>query len=226
MIADALEFFTEELAADFHNEFEVRTCHDGISALELLNTFQPDFLILNLTLPYKDGLTVLQQSAHQPRLILSITSLLSPYVQKRAEELGVQYLMIMPTVNAIRTRLLDMIATTVTPNPDPTTQTLVHLHTLGFHTHLAGYRQLSIGIPMFAADPNTVLDKELYPAIAAHTKNPDGRTVEHAIRQSIADAWRRRDIAVWHKYFPPSGVARKCPSNKEFLSRIAGMLEL
>ena len=226
VIADTFDIFTNELSAAFRNEFEVRTCHDGVSALELLNTFQPDFLVLNLSLPYKDGLTVLQQSVHKPKIILAITNLLTPYVQRRAEELGIQYLMIMPSINSVRVRLLDMIATTVTPHPDPVAQTLVHLHTLGFHTHLMGYRQLCIAIPMFTADPQMVLDKELYPTIAAQSKNPDGRSVEHSIRQSITDAWRRRDIAIWQKYFPPTGVTRKCPTNKEFISRIAEMLEL
>lgn len=227
LIADASEPFTDALTEVFKNEFELRICHDGEEALEALLSFQPDVLILNLWLPFKDGLTVLQESAHRPGVILTISTYINTYIENRAADLGVQYIMTMPSVNAVRVRLMDMVASTVLPKRDLSGQTVVLLHTLGFHTHLDGYRQLCIGIPIYARNSNICLSKELYPAIATELGLPDARAVERSIRNAIEDAWKHRELAVWAKYFPTksNGVTR-CPSNKAFLARIMELLEL
>ena len=226
LIVDASESFTDALTDVFKNEFDLQICHDGETALEQLLSFQPEVLILNLMLPFKDGLTVLQESAHRPRVILAVCPYVNTYIEQAAINLGVQFIMIMPTVNALRVRLMDMIAT-IAPKSDPSNQTQVHLHILNFLTHLDGYHQLCIGIPIFAKNPNMRLSKELYPAIAAHFGYPDARTVEHSIRKAIEAAWTCKNTAVWAKYFPPkSDGTIPCPTNKEFISHVAEMLEL
>lgn len=225
LIADASEPFTDALKTVFQNEFDLQICHDGETALEKLISFQPEVLVLHFNLPYKDGLTVLQQSGHRPQVILAITSYLSPYVEQAAAALGVQYIMTMPTVNSLRVRLMDLIGSTVLPKQDLQGQVAVHLHALGFHTHLNGYRQLCVGLPLFAANPGISLSKELYPTIAAQFALPDARTVEHSVRKAIEDAWKHRSNAVWAKYFPPGPDGRiLCPSNKAFLARLSQLL--
>lgn len=227
LIAEGSEPFADELAVVLQSEFELQTCRDGERTLELLLSFQPDILILDLRLPFKDGLTVLQESAHRPKVILAITTYISAYVEKAAMDLGVQYIMNTPSVNALRVRLMDMLVNTVLPGEDLAGQTLVHLHTLNFPTHLDGYRQLCVGIPIFAKNPDMGLSKELYPAIATHFSLPDYRTVEHSIRKAIKYAWDRSDPLVWEKYFPSrSDGTVSCPSNKAFFSRLAEMLKL
>ena len=227
LIADTSEPFTDALENIFKNEFDLQICHDGETALEMLLTFKPDILILNFMLPFKDGLTVLQQSAHRPSVILGITPHINSYIEQAALALGVQFIMIMPTVNALRVRLMDMIAAAATPKESLLAQTVVQLHALNFLTHLDGYQQLCVGIPLFAQNPGIRLTKELYPTVAEQTGSPDGRTVEHSIRKAIAAAWTRKDPAVWSKFFPkkPDGSI-PCPTNKEFISRMAESLKL
>lgn len=227
LIADASKVFTDALEEIFRNEFELHICHDGETALEQLLCVKPDVLVLNLMLPYKDGLTVLQESAHRPQVILAIAPFVNAYIESVMDPLGIGFIMIMPTVNALRVRLMDMIASTTRKNTDPVAQTVVHLHTLNFPTHLDGYQQLCVAIPMFAKNPNMRLSKELYPAIAKHFGLPDPRTVEHSIRKAIGAAWAKRNSAVWAKYLPPKADGSiSCPSNKEFISHVAEMLEL
>lgn len=226
LIADPSEPYTDALAEIFCHEFALKICHDGETALQTLLSFVPDILVLNLQLPYKDGLTLLQQSAHRPRVVLAVTPFVDSYVAQAAADVGIQYLMIMPTVEALRVRLMDMVTTMMMPKKDPASQILVHLHSLNFHTHLDGYHQLRVGIPIFAQNPNIRLGKELYPAIAAHFNLPDPRTVEHSIRNAIENAWRHRDPAVWAKYFPSEADGTiRCPSNKSFIIGIAEKLE-
>ena len=145
---------------------------------------------------------------------------LPDYAEKRAAELGIQYILFMPTVKTVRLRVMDLIAET---DHRASHRVAVHLHTLGFRSNLDGYRQLCVGIPLFAKNPGMLLSKELYPAIGAVFALPDCRTVEHSVRKAITDAWARRDIIVWEKYFPG---ARTAPTNKAFISRLAEMSEM
>ena len=225
LIADSSEPYTEALEEVLHSEFDLMICHDGETALEMLLYFKPDILILNLMLPYKDGLTLLQQTAHRPKVILAISPLINSYIEQIAPDLGIQYIMIMPTVASLRVRLMDLISHTITSKTNLSAQAGVHLHALGFQPHLDGYHQLSIGLPLYANAPGLRVCKELYPAIASHYENMDPRSVEHSIRKSIEDAWTKRDVLVWTKYFPSHTADRRCPSNKEFISRVAEMLE-
>ena len=72
LIADSSEPYTDALREVFHKEFELQTCQDGETALELLSSFSPDVLVINLMLPFKDGLTVLQESAFRPKVYVKI----------------------------------------------------------------------------------------------------------------------------------------------------------
>jgi len=225
LIADASEPYTDVLETVFKNEFDLRICYDGESALEALLSFQPDALVINFHLPYKDGLTVLQESAHRPRVIIALATFTTRYVEQAAADVGVQYIMIMPTVESLRVRLMDMLTTMTYPQKDLSGQAAVHLHILNFRTHLDGYHQLLVGIPVFFNNPDICLSKELYPAVAAHFKLPDSRTVEHSIRNAIENAWRSRDPAVWAAYFPANtGDKPRCPTNKKFFAAIAEKL--
>ena len=227
LIADASEAYTSALQESFQSEFELMLCHDGETALETLHSFRPDALILNLMLPYKDGLTVLQESRHRPQVILAYSTFINEYIQQTACGLGIQYLMLLPTVNALRVRLIDMIGANLSDRKDPSIQIATHLHILNFPTHLDGYHQLGIAIAMFAQNPSMLLSKELYPAIARHLGTIDGRAVEHSIRKAIFVAWKRMDPLVWAEYFLPAqdGTLLR-PTNKEFISTIANRLTL
>ena len=224
LIADMSEVFAAALEKAFRTEFEVRTCCDGISAQELLLSFQPDVLILNFTLPYKDGLTVLQEAAFVPAVILGIANYLNPYIVQTALELGVGYILQMPTVNTVRLRVTDMLQAKQGVH-SPEEETKLHLHCLGIPSHLDGYRYLLAGIPLFHEDSRQLLTKELYPAIAAICGCKDVRSVEHSIRTAIERAWQHYDPNVWVKYFSPGANGKiACPSNKAFIARLAQML--
>ncbi len=228
LIADPSDVLTGALEEVFQNDFDLQCCHDGETALELLLSFRPDALIINLMLPFQDGLTVLQKSTHRPRCILATTPFINTYIEQICQELGVQYLMLLPaTVSALRVRLMDMVGSVIVPKAEPSSQVALHLHNLGIPTHLDGYRQLCAGIPLFAENPGMLLSKELYPAIAEQFDLPDARTVEHSIRKAIQSAWQKKDPMTWEKYFPanPQGSI-PCPTNKAFIARLAKILEL
>lgn len=224
LIAVRSAVFAAAIQNRLQQQYDIAICTDGCQALNCLVALRPDCLILDLMLPQKDGLNVLREAAYLPSVILAITDYVTPYVQQEAVALGVWHMLLMPTVHAVSTTLLNMQP--VTRKQDITGQVIFHLQALDFQSHLDGYAQLCIGIPMYAADPSQKLGQTLYPAIAAKLDVCDGRNVEHSIRTAIRAAWMRKDPAVWAKYFPPDSAGRiPCPSNKRFMTRILQFIE-
>ncbi len=224
LIVDTDESFVSAVENVFAREFEVQTCRDGETALDLLVGFRPHVLILNLSLPYKDGLTVLQQSPYTPPVILAITNYVSTYIQRSCANLGVGYLLLSPKVSALRVRVMDMVNhyQSADSGMDLRAQTVLHLHILGFPTHPIGYPQLCEAIPLFFWNREQILNAEFYPTIAAICRSTNGMAVERSIRTLIEKAWNNRDAMIWEKYFPN---CTKCPSNKAFIAAIASQLE-
>lgn len=224
LIAENSKMFASILKERLQQEMEVCICHDGCTALELLQSFCPDVLVLNLHLPRKDGFTVLRQSAHIPRIILAVAGFQSQYVLKMSYALGISQLVLMPTANSLIMNLMGLIqhADDPTRKPDPRLQARTHLQSLNVPTHLDGYKQLAVALPLFAADPGQQLSKELYPAVAEVLGITDARQVERSMRTAIYHAWESADREVWAKYFPDG----ECPNNKRFLSRLAELIEL
>lgn len=227
LIADSSDIFISALENALNGQFQITTCANGETLLDLLPQLQPDVLVVNFMLPYKDGLTVLQQTTYHPPVILAITNHLSAYVEHTVTELGVDYTMITPSVEAVVTRLWDLIRHYTVPSDtmDLHARTVHHLHLLGIPSHLDGYRQLCVALPIFVRNPHQLMTKELYPAVAALCDSKDSRSVEHSIRKAIYSAWKHRDNAIWRKYFNiGSQGSVTCPTNKEFICRLAELL--
>lgn len=227
LIAESSSVFASALYKALEKDYRIQVCADGRRALELLADFRPDILIINLMLPDTDGLTVLQQTAFHPGIILAVTPYMCSYVGRSIVELGVDFTMIAPSVKALTFRLEDLIRTySDTPDRrDLAAMTMHHLRLLNFSTHLDGYRQLCVALPLYAKDSQQLMTKELYPTVAKLCGSKDGRTVEHSIRNAICAAWEHRDMAIWRKYFRPGPSGKlSCPSNKEFICRLAEML--
>ena len=227
LIADSSRIFTDALSGILQAKYQVMICADGKTAMESLTSWQPDVLILNLMLPYVDGITLLQESQFHPPVILAITMHMTAYVEQAVSALGIDYTMIAPSVGAVARRLEDLLESYSASSDDEDihAQVLHHLHLLNFPTHLDGYRQLCLALPLFVENPNQFLTKELYPEVAKRYGCKDGRSVEHSIRKAICAAWKQRDNATWRKYFSlgPRGKI-PCPSNKVFICRLAEIL--
>ena len=224
LIAEPSEIFAGVLKQRLQADMEIRVCRDGCEALEQLYSFRPDVMVLNLQLPRKDGLSLLRQTDFLPRVVLGVTGFASGEICQTAYALGVDRLMLIPSVNTLVTALLTMVQQAKDPErkQDIREQARFYLQTLNFAPHLDGYKQLCVALPLFAADPEQTLSKELYPAVAKILDCADARSVEHSIRMAIAHAWETRDMALWEGYFPK---AQGCPNNKRFLAKLCEMMK-
>jgi len=75
---------------------DVYTCNTGTDSLAMLETHRPDALILDLTLPVIDGLTVLRKTSFRPHSILALTNLVNTAVLQAAAAAGVQDMILIP----------------------------------------------------------------------------------------------------------------------------------
>ncbi len=211
--------------------FSVACCQDGKTALMLLEQTRPEILILDLSLPELDGITLLEQAhAFRPPIIMAIIKQNSPYVLGAAPDVGIGYMMMIPiNIQAMITRLLDMVNRynkTRSRQEASETQTSQMLRELNFAPNLDGHQYLQAAIPVFAEDPSQRICKELYPAVAKLLGIEGKNNIERSIRSSIEKAWARRDAQIWEHYFPAGSAAKpKRPSNKLFISRMAEELK-
>lgn len=232
LIADAAEEFRQALAEELRDSFLVRSCADGHEALDLLQSFRPDVLVLDLLLPGVDGLTVLQSAAgmSRPPVMLAVTRYASDYILDVAARLGVGYVMRKPCdLRALADRLTDLTDRQALPavmQIDDRTAVTNLLLSLSFSTKLRGYACLREALLIAMENPGQSVTKILYPAVA-EVCGGNRAQVEHAIRSAIQSAWERRDETVWRRFFQPGpdGTVPR-PTNAAFISRLADRMVL
>ena len=219
LIAVHSEILAGSIARAMPRDWDISLCHDGIAATELLQELKPEALIIDLRLPYKDGLAVLKENFPVlPPAILALTDHENPYTVNAAISFGAASVIQIPTsTRTIVERITDIAASAVTP---PTLLSR-HLDKLGINLDRDGGRCMVIVIPVLKADPTLRLHKEVYPFAVEALGLTDVRCVERSIRTAIKSAWLRRDKDVWAYYFPPEKYGDGCPNNQTFLRRLA-----
>lgn len=232
LIADGSEEFPMALAQMLRGEYHIRITCDGNHTMEVLRSYQPDILVLDLMLPGLDGISLLQATEElglKP-MVLAMTRFVSPYVMEAMARFGVGYLMMKPCdVGATLARIRDLSrrhSGPALPSPDIRTTVSNVLLRLGMPTKLRGYGCVREAILCMMREPDMSVTKELYPMVAQLC---DGNTaqVERAIRGAIIAAWTTGDPKQWCQYFitAQNGQVPK-PTNAEFISRIADCLRL
>lgn len=232
LIVDAAEDFCSALGDALKESYSVRTCNDGETALSLMRSFEPELLVLDLTISGVDGLSVMQtisEGRTKPG-VLATTRFLSDYVLETASRVGIDYMVVKPcNIKALTSRLADLAENCRNREVvyrDHKVSVANLLLNLGFSTNCKGYNYLREAIAAYAKDPGQTMTKELYPAVGKRF-GASALQVERAMRTAIEKAWKRRDDHLWGKYFTPSanGEIEK-PCNSEFISRLADVMIL
>jgi two-component system response regulator (stage 0 sporulation protein A) len=232
LIAEGNEAFRMALAELLGDVYDLRLSGEGNEAMELLYSFRPDLLLLDLMLPGLDGITILERAvaAGLRPMVLATTRFASEYTLEQAGLLGVCYVMKKPCdLRATVARLSDLgqrISQSPGAEADPRVQVSNLLVALGIETKWKGYGCLREAILLMARERDQSMTKELYPAVAKICGG-DWESVERTCRSAIQKAWAKRDRRLWQLYFPgegPEGARR--PSNRAFISRLADAIRL
>ena len=233
LIAEGTEEFMLALTQALEGAYRIQTCQNGKEALELMRSFAPDLVVLDLMLPGMDGISVLQAAREEGLcpVVLATSRLANDYVMDAMERLNVGYLMRKPCdVTATVNRLTDLSRQLCHPvftasAPEPRTQVTNVLRSLGIQPKHRGYMYLREAVLLFAESPGQSITKELYPAVAEKCKC-ESTHVERSSRSAIQAAWKKRNEEVWRRYFEPGadGNLRR-PTNGDFVAAIAEMLQ-
>jgi len=223
----------------------IGVAYNGLEAIELLQTQEPDLIILDLIMPNLDGLGVLgrinaRTTMTRPKIIM-LTAFGQESLTHQAMALGVDYLILKPfdlDILSKRIRSLTKDTTSAQPqfssstSPSVTTVGSEHnlvsevtevMHQIGIPAHVKGYQYIREAILMVVEDVSLLgaITKELYPGIAKKYDTAASR-VESGIRHAIELAWERGQKDTLKRIFGYSmNIERQKPTNSQFMAVLA-----
>lgn len=211
---------------------------NGIEAIEALKTKDFDVMMLDLIMPNKDGIGVLDYMKENniKKQIIMMSSYNQEDIIRQVSEYGVRYYALKPfDLDDIKKKILQLNKSKTNKEKlielsDKKIQIQVTdlLHELGIPSHIKGYQYIRTAILMVYDNPGFIggITKELYPDISIRF-NTSIQRVERAIRHAIEVAWLRGDIDLMEKIFGHSvDIDRAKPTNSEFIVTIADKLRL
>ncbi len=231
LIADSGQELCCALAKELQTEYQVMTCRDGNTAWELLHSFTPDLLVVDLMLPGLDGVSLVEmaQQEHIELRVLAMSSLINQYVVEMMEQYQVGYLMSKPCdCKAVCMRARDLLTRKLGSGTvlrqleeDIVCAKLIEL---GFSVKLRGFPCIVDAVCLMSRNLAQSVTKEIYPEVCKHMGG-SSQQVERVIRNAINCAWKKRNVAQWRQYFPETSdgdVDR--PTNAELICRLARMI--
>ena len=211
-------------------------CHDGEEAIENIKKNKYDLLLLDLIMPKKDGIGVLEElkKLNLDMKIIVLSSYDSAEVIRDVSEYGINYYMLKPfDLVDLEKRVLDLYKSRASKIVDIFQNKLEisitrMLHELGMPSHIKGYQYIRDGIVMIYNNPGIIggITKELYPDVAS-LHNTTVSRVERAIRHAIEVSWNRGNWDLMEEIFGHSvDIDKAKPTNSEFIVTIADKLRL
>lgn len=220
----------------------VGVVHNGLDALSAIPERRPDVVLLDIIMPYMDGIGVLEQLARrelEPRpRILMLSAFGQEAIVRRLLAMGADYYVVKPVdLDLLAARVRQLVAGDAAapralraPAAAPARgRTLEEVHdllqALGIPPHLKGYRYLGDAILLVLDQPELLgaVTKGLYPAVARHNGTTASR-VERAIRHAIGMAWERGLERLQQLFRHSGGQRRTKPSNSEFIAVVVDRL--
>ncbi|MDR3584444.1 MAG: sporulation transcription factor Spo0A [Desulfosporosinus sp.] len=228
----------------------VGVANNGLEAWELIQTQEPDLIILDLVMPNLDGLGVLERintrsTMTRPKIIM-LTAFGQESLTHQAMILGVDYFILKPfdleiLTKRIRSLTQEMpssssahlssaspIVTSVGNGLNLNVEVTTMMHQIGIPAHVKGYQYIRDAILMVVEDVSLLgaVTKELYPGIAKKFDTAPSR-VERGIRHAIELAWERGHTDTLKRIFGYSmNIERQKPTNSEFIALLADKLRV
>ena len=214
---------------------------DGEKAEELVKEYDPDAMLVGMTLKNVDGFGVLDKlrEMHARCAVLASGNFSDDATIDLILQKGARYYMMRP-VNAsqVAARLGEIFAepevrTSVVGNDRKNIVLLDEkisniFISIGIPPHIKGYAYLREGIKMAVENPAIInnITKQLYPKIAEKLDTTASK-VERAIRHSIEVAWNRQRIDAINAVFGVRVyIGTEKPTNSEFIALVADKLIL
>lgn len=213
------------------------TANDGKEGFSKVENEMYDIIVLDLIMPGKDGLYVLEQMKKKNlhKKVIVATSYNTQEVIREVSDYGVNYYILKPfDFDDLEKRILDLC----NKKQESKSIDLHHnnlqisitkiLHQLGIPSHIKGYQYIRDGVSLIFDNPDMIggITKELYPELANKFDTTVSR-VERAIRHAIEVSWNRGNWDLMEEIFGNSvDIDRAKPTNSEFIVTVADKLRL
>ena len=216
--------------------YEAYDGEEGIKKLEE-NKDNIDLIILDLIMPNKDGIYVLNEMKKRAinKKVIVATSYNAAEVIREVSEYGVSYYVLKPfDLSILEKRIKDITNKKEESddidfyNSNLQVSITKMLHELGIPSHIKGYQYIREAVSIIFEKPEIIggITKELYPELAAKFNTTVSR-VERAIRHAIEVSWNRGNIDFMEELFGFSvDIDKAKPTNSEFMVTIADKLRL
>ena len=213
---------------------------DGVEGITLIDKRKDDYdvILLDLVMPNKDGISVLEYMNNNNinKKVIVLTSYNNQETIRKVSELGANYFILKPfelmdleeKIRKVRNdqprkkESLDLFHNNLQISITKT------LHELGVPSHIKGYQYIREGISIIYERPETIggITKELYPELANKFDTTVSR-VERAIRHAIEVSWNRGSWNLMEEVFGHSvDYDRAKPTNSEFIVTLSDKLRL
>ncbi len=197
-----------------------------------------DVILLDLIMPKKDGIYVLEKLKEENifKNIIVITSFNQDETIRKVSEYGVKYFILKPfELLDLEEKILEITKSgdnkgnviNIGKNNMQKSVTKL-LHELGIPSHIKGYQYIREAIILVYENPSLIggITKELYPQIGKIYDTSMSR-VERAIRHAIEVSWNRGDWDLMEEIFGHSvDIDKAKPTNSEFIVTIADKLRI
>jgi two-component system response regulator (stage 0 sporulation protein A) len=230
----------------------VGVAFDGIEALQLVEKTKPEVLVLDITMPYLDGIGVLERLGEfaQRPIVIVLTAFEQETMIQRLISLGATYYMVKPfDANTLFDRIRQFATGKPAPNvtkineekiqtvniSNPREKTVNELelevsrlfHEMGIPAHFRGYAYLRDAIIIAAKEVEVLgnITKNLYPRIAEKYKST-ASGVESAIRHTIEIGWERGNSEFIEDFFGFENQKGRFPTTAAFIAKIADKIRL
>lgn len=213
--------------------------HDGLEGINAIEEHKDDFdlIILDLIMPNKDGIYVLDEMKKRGinKKVIVATSYNAAEVIREVSEYGVNYYILKPfELSDLEKRIYDITNKKIEEknidfyNSNLQVSITKMLHELGIPSHIKGYSYIREAVNIIFKDPSVIggITKELYPELAGKFNTTVSR-VERAIRHAIEVSWNRGNLDFMEELFGFSvDIDKAKPTNSEFIVTIADKLRL
>ncbi|WP_462411068.1 sporulation transcription factor Spo0A [Neobacillus sp. Marseille-QA0830] len=241
--------FTEIMNDYFMTQDDMKVvgiAYNGLEGMELIRSEEPDLIILDLVMPYSDGLSILGNLHVEKRdtKVLMLTSMGTENIIQKANEYGAAYFLMKPVDLSVLSDNIRSICSQegyvanrrfhdhpVIEENKVSNDMIDHklemritdvLRSIGIPANLKGYFFLREAIEMVLSDSGLLggaggITKVIYPTIADRHYTTPSR-VERAIRHAIEVCWNRGDVEMLKSVFGPAvGQLKDKPANGKFI---------
>lgn len=213
--------------------------YDGLEGIEVIEkeVDNYDVIILDLIMPNKDGIYVLEEMKNRniEKKVIVATSYNSSEAIRHVSDFGVSYFILKPfELIDLEKRIIECQNRNYNSKTIDFHHNNMHksiskiLHELGIPSHIKGYQYIREGIKVIFDNPDVIggITKELYPELAIKFDTTVSR-VERAIRHAIEVSWNRGNWDLMEEIFGHSvDIDKAKPTNSEFMVTIADKLRL